>query len=157
MTRSTLKSIALAALVGLILVPAEMAWAQAGANQVIRQSVRGGQVRGRAPGNLVNSALAAASTQINQRLAGVEIVDTEQLSVGDELLITALETAFEAVNNAIVGFHNLILLRGGRSPVLPTPIFTSGGGGTDSGDTSGGLDLGGLDLGNIGDLLGQFN
>jgi hypothetical protein len=124
----------------------------------VNENVRGGALHQRAPGNMVRAGVARAQEFANAAAAGVEITETaDETSVWSNALAESIATVFNQLNLAIVGFHNLLLARAGRPPVVPTTIVpaTSGGGSSGGGRPGGALpDRGGLP--DLGGLLDQF-
>jgi hypothetical protein len=134
---------------GLVLA---LAVEQSGAQVVItpgavRADSRGGAAGGRSPGLMVSDGLARARGIEPRPLAAIEITETDATSARSQLIADLLQTVFEDLNLAIVGFHNALLARAGRPPVIPVSLFQSP-------NNTGGTPA--IDLGDAASLLDQF-
>ena len=84
----------------------------------------------RAPGNMVAAGVAQAFGIHDDARAGHEITETETpTSVRAQALADSIAILFEQLNQAITAFHNLLLLRGGRTPTITGVMPASGTGG----------------------------
>lgn len=105
--------------------------------QTAADNARAGSVRLRDPGNMVNAGVAAAIDFSNNAQAPIEIVVTSlPTSIRAQLIADSLQIVFDELNQAIVLFHNLLLARAGKPPIIPivTPVTVppgdnNGGGG----------------------------
>ncbi len=150
-----------------LLAAALVSWLAAGSveaqtiieGQSALDNSRGGAIAARAPGNMVNAGLARA-TAFAASGVNIEITQTaRETSIWAQALADSIATVFNQLNQGIFLFHNLLLARAGRPPVIPTTILpATSGGGSSAGGTGGSINLGGLDLGglNLGGLLDQF-
>jgi len=152
-------TIGLIAAVAAILIGtcADGAFARAGENQAVRANVSGGAVRSRAPGNMISAAVGRYQLAHNAALAGVEIVDTPEPSIASMALAESLGILFQQLNNAIVAFHNLLLARAGRPPIIPPTLVFPTTAPSDSQTDGTQTDLSGLDLGGLLDQLGGLS
>ena len=86
----------------------------------------------RAPGDMVGAGLAQAFIIHDDARAGPDITETERpTSVRAQALADSIAILFEQLNQAIVAFHNLLLLRGGSSPSVSGLPSMPGVGSTD--------------------------
>lgn len=90
-----------------------------GGGRTALENARGGEVRRRSPGNMVQAGVAQAEMFGRGAAIGVDVTDTEEPpSIFAELLAESITFLFEQVNEAIDMFTNLLLLRAGESPDL---------------------------------------
>jgi len=115
----------------------------------IWETTGGGSAGFRAPGNMVASGIGRADAMMPNPLAPTQITETASVSLRTQVIVANLETFFQTLNTAVVALHNIILARAGRSPVIPSSVFTPSSSGSLAPSTSGGSDLT--------DLIDQFS
>ncbi len=105
------------------------AFAQAPATgQTAAQNARGGSVRGRTPGMMVNTGVAQVNEFQNRQAAGTEITEpAPTITPRTQFIVDALDTVFTQLNRAILAFRNLLLVRAGESPSAVITSPTTGG------------------------------
>lgn len=96
--------------------------------QTAAQNARGGSVRGRTPGMMVNTGVALVEDFQDRQAVGTEITEpAPTITPRTQFLVDALDTIFTQLNRAILAFRNLLLLRAGESSTaIPTTTTTSG-------------------------------
>jgi hypothetical protein len=81
------------------------------------ENARGGQVRARSPGNLVQAGVAQARMFGRGADIGVDVTETEHPpSIFSQVLAESIDFLFEQINEAIELIGNLLLLRAGETP-----------------------------------------
>ncbi len=120
MTRRRAQRTVLAAALGSLLFPSffEQGFSY---GQTALDNARSGAVRSRAPGRMVNAGVAQAIAFGGAARAGIPITETSRpKSFRTDALTRSITLIFEQLNQAISLFHNLLLARAGKPPVLPT-------------------------------------
>lgn len=97
--------------------------------QTAAQNARGGSVRGRTPGMMVNSGVARVEEFQGRQSVGTVITEPQPtITPRTQFIVDALDTVFSQLNRAILAFRNLLLVRAGETPtIIPTTTNTTGG------------------------------
>ncbi len=116
----------------------------------VRFDSKGAAAGARSPGRMVLEGVIRYEAVRARPLIPIEITEggDDVISLRSQLIADLLQTVFDNLNLAIVGFHNALLARAGRPPFIPASIFPTTG---DSGGPSG------IDLGDAANLLDQFS
>lgn len=106
--------------------------------QTAGDNVRGGSIRGRNPGQMVQNGVARHSDFADRQSLGT-VIDAEEIQDAfPGLIAEALENVFGQINDAIAAFRNLLLVRSGQTPVPASALNTATNLNTSSNNTSSG-------------------
>ncbi len=106
--------------------------------QTAGDNVRGGAIRGRNPGQMVQNGVARHSDFADRQSLGTVIDAEETLDPFPGLIAEALEIVFGQINDAIAAFRNLLLVRSGQTPVPASALNTATNTNTNTNNTSSG-------------------
>ena len=82
-------------------------------------NIRAGALADRSPGSMVSDGVDRAMEAAWFARNGIEITETESsTSVTAQVTTQVMATVFDQINLAIVAFHNLLLARAGRAPIV---------------------------------------
>ena len=94
--------------------------------QTASQNSRGGAVRTRNPGNLVNNGVGRHADFSDRQAMGTVITELPTEPPFPGLIADALQVVFDQINTAITAFRNLLLIRAGQTPALSSPAAGAG-------------------------------
>lgn len=108
--------------------------------QTAADNVRGGSVRGRNPGRMVQNGVARHQDFSDRQAAGTEITEPPTDPPFPGLVSELLDIVFTQINEAITAFRNLLLARAGQ---IPSPsnlgaLIGSSAGSTENSTSGGG-------------------
>lgn len=108
--------------------------------QTAGDNVRGGSIRGRNPGQMVQNGVARHSDFADRQSLGTVIDAEETADAFPGLIAEALEIVFGQINDAIAAFRNLLLVRSGQTPIPASALSTATNtnSGTNTNNTSSG-------------------